>query len=121
MIEDKPRIRTTPPGVRLCALDDIADGGARGFVLEMRAARFHGFAVRRGGDVAGYVDSCPHTGAILARRLDEYLTADRRFIVCGWHGAIFEPGDGLCVGGPCAGAALTAWPLAVADGTVVTA
>ena len=31
------RLTETPPGVRLCALDEIADGQARNFVLEMKA------------------------------------------------------------------------------------
>ena len=87
----------------------------------MRAGRFHGFVVRRGGAVFGYVDRCPHAGVPLAQTLDQYLTADRSLIVCGWHGALFEIADGRCVGGPCAGARLTPWPVTVADGTITTA
>ncbi|MCP3730871.1 Rieske (2Fe-2S) protein [Sphingomonas sp. MG17] len=115
------RLTATPPGVRLGPLEQIADGAARNFVLEMKAGRFHGFAVRRGDGVAGYVDRCPHMGPPLAQRLDQYLTDDGALIQCSWHGALFRIDDGACVGGPCTGAALIPWPLEVRKGTIFTA
>jgi nitrite reductase/ring-hydroxylating ferredoxin subunit len=115
------RLAATPAGVRLCALDAIADGAARNFVLEMRAGRFHGFVVRRGEAVSGYVDRCPHMGLPLAQRLDDYLTPDGTLIACDWHGALFAIDGGQCVGGPCLGQRLTEWPVAVRDGEIVTA
>ena len=115
------RLSATPAGVRLCALTDIADGAARNFVLEMRAGRFHGFVVRQGGEVRGYVDRCPHMGLPLAQRLDDYLTPARDLIACSWHGALFEIGSGMCVGGPCVGAGLTSWAVTVRNGAIVTA
>jgi nitrite reductase/ring-hydroxylating ferredoxin subunit len=65
---------TTPGGIRLGPLEIIPDGTARSFVVQLQAGRFHGFVVRRGGQVVGYVDSCPHMGLPLARVLDDYLT-----------------------------------------------
>ena len=115
------RVWATPAGVKLGPLDQIADGAARNFVLQMRAGRFHGFVVRRGGEVHGYVDLCPHARMPLAQELDAYLTADGSLIQCSWHGAMFRIEDGACVGGPCAGARLRPWPVRVLDGTVVTA
>ena len=115
------RLTATPAGVALCRLDDIADGTARNFVLQMRAGRFHGFVVRQGGAVHGYVDRCPHTGVPLARTLDDYLAPSGDLIACTWHGALFRIDDGLCVGGPCTGQRLIAWPVAVEDGMIRTA
>ncbi|WCT72472.1 Rieske (2Fe-2S) protein [Sphingomonas naphthae] len=115
------RLWATPAGIRLGPLDLIADGAARNFVLQMRAGRFHGFALRRGDRVHGYVDRCPHMGVPLAQHLDRYLTPDGDLVLCSWHGALFDPETGLCVGGPCAGQRLTPWPLAVVDGAMVTA
>ena len=89
-------------------------------MLKLRAGRFHGFAVRVGGTVHGYVDRCPHAGVPLTRGVDDYLVKGG-LIACHWHGALFRAQDGRCVGGPCNGASLTAWPLAVQDGWVVTA
>lgn len=105
------RVTATPPGVRLCALADIPDPGARNFVLQLRAGRFHGFVVRQGDEVHGYVDRCPHMGLPLAQKLDDYLTPGGDLISCSWHGALFALKDGLCVGGPCTGARLTSWPV----------
>lgn len=115
------RVWATPAGVALLPLDGIADGHARNFVLQLRAGRFHGFVVRRGEAVHGYVDRCPHAGVSLARELDDYLGPDGALIACSWHGALFRIEDGLCVGGPCVGQRLTPWPVAVLDGVIRTA
>ena len=117
---ERRRVWTTPPGVALCALDDIAEPGSRGFVLQIGEAYFHGFVVRKNGAVAGYVDRCPHMGLPLAQQLDAYLTPDRGLIACSWHAALFRIEDGACVGGPCGGARLTPWPVTVVDGGIVT-
>ena len=115
------RLFATPAGVKLGPLDAIPDGKARNFVLQMKAGRFHGFVVRRGAAVHGYVDSCPHAGMPLAQDLDGYLTGDGGLIQCSWHGALFRIEDGACVGGPCVGQRLRAWPVVVLDGMIVTA
>jgi nitrite reductase/ring-hydroxylating ferredoxin subunit len=112
------RLTATPAGVKLGPLDQIADGAARAFVLEMRAGRFHGFVVRTGDAVHGYVDRCPHMGLPLAQTLDDYVHEGR--ILCSWHGAVFAIEDGRCLGGPCPGASLTPWPVSVRDGVIVT-
>ena len=119
--EERLRVWKTPPNVALCAEADIADPGSRGFVLQIGEAFFHGFVVRRGGEVRGYVDRCPHAGLPLAQKLDDYLTPAGDLIACSWHGALFDIDTGACVGGPCVGQALRAWPVATRDGFIVTA
>jgi nitrite reductase/ring-hydroxylating ferredoxin subunit len=115
------RLFATPPGVALGPLDLVADGGARGFVLQLRAGRFHGFVVRRDRAVWGYVDRCPHLGLPLARALDDYLSPDGSVIACSWHSALFDVESGACRGGPCGGTSLTPWPVVVEDGILRTA
>jgi nitrite reductase/ring-hydroxylating ferredoxin subunit len=114
-------LAATPAGVRLCALEDLPDPGARNFVLEIGAGRFHGFVVRSDQDVYGYVDRCPHMGYPLAKTLDDYLTPSGTLIACSWHGALFRLSDGECVGGPCGGDRLKPWPVTVREGFVLTA
>ena len=114
------RVFATPAGVKLGALDIVPDGGARNFVLQMRAGRFHGFVVRDRERVHGYVDRCPHMGLPLAQELDGYLSPSRDVIVCSWHGALFDKTTGTCVAGPCTGHRLTVWPVGVSDGVLVT-
>jgi nitrite reductase/ring-hydroxylating ferredoxin subunit len=109
------------PGVRLCALAEIPDPGAKGFLFRKGDQIFSGLAVRRNGAVHGFVDRCPHTGTPLAFLPDRYLTREGDLIVCSTHGALFRPSDGLCLAGPCAGLALTPWPVVVVEGDVMTA
>jgi len=109
------------PGARLCALDEIADPGARGFLFREGEALFLGFVVRRGEAVAGYIDRCPHAGMPLALAPGRYLTAAGDLILCSSHGALFRIDDGVCVGGPCAGKALEGWGVRVEGGEVVAA
>ncbi len=117
----RPRVWETPPNVPLCTLATIRDPGARNFVLDIRGAYFHGFVVRKGDEVFGYVDRCPHAGLPLAQELDNYLTRDGELILCSWHGALFRVEDGACLGGPAAGARLRPWPVKVEDGMIKTA
>ncbi|OWK32953.1 Rieske (2Fe-2S) protein [Sphingomonas mucosissima] len=112
------RLLLTPAGISLGPLDQITDGAARSFVIEMRAGRFHGFVVRRGNAAFGYVDRCPHMGLPLAQKLDQYVSAGH--ITCSWHGALFEVTSGACAGGPCQGTALTPWPVRVEAGAILT-
>lgn len=115
------RLFSTPAGVKLGEITLIPDGKARGFVLQMRAGRFHGFVIRRGDAAFGYVDRCPHMGLPLAQVLDDYLTPAGDLVACSWHSALFEVETGTCVGGPCTGQRLTPWPVTVRDGMLVTA
>ncbi|PVM84323.1 2Fe-2S ferredoxin [Caulobacter radicis] len=120
-MEKGGRVWSTRAGINLGPLDLIADGAARNYVLQIGENRFHGFVVRRGEAVFGYVDRCPHAGLPLAQQLDQYLTPDGGMIACSWHGAVFAIEDGACLGGPCAGGRLTPWPVTVEDGKVRTA
>ncbi len=115
------RVWSTRAGISLGPLDLIADGAARNYVLQIGENRFHGFVVRRGEVVFGYVDRCPHAGLPLAQQLDQYLTPDGGMIACSWHGAVFAVEDGACLGGPCAGGRLTTWPVVVVEGGIRTA
>jgi nitrite reductase/ring-hydroxylating ferredoxin subunit len=109
------------PGEPLCALAEIADPGARGFTFREGEALFAGFVVRQDGEVRGYEDRCPHAGMPLALTPHRYLTREGDLILCVSHGALFRPVDGMCVGGPCAGRALTPWPVRLEGGDLVTA
>jgi len=107
-------------GQRLCALDEIADPGAKGFRFRADGRIFAGFIVRKGELLAGYVDSCPHAGWPLATFDDRYLTRSAEHILCTGHGGLFTL-DGLGVTTPCVGERLTPWPVELRGGEVFTA
>ena len=93
----------------LCALEDIPDGGSKGFAAAPGA--FTGlFAVRRGARVWVYVNSCPHIGVPLDPVPDRFLDAKKQMILCSTHGARFRIEDGFCTSGPCYGESLEAVP-----------
>jgi len=115
------RVYSTPANVTLGPASQIAPGSARNYVLQIGEAYFHGFIVHKDERYYGYVDRCPHAGLPLAQDLDDYLTPRADLISCSWHGALFQIASGRCVGGPCAGATLTPWPVTVRDGHLVTA
>ena len=103
---------------RLCRLQEIAPGGARGF--GPAPGGFTGlFAVRQGDRVHVYVNACPHIGVALNWAPDEFLTRDGAQVVCSTHGALFAIATGLCTQGPCKGDHLEAVPAVVEDGWIL--
>ena len=100
--------------MRLCHLDELPDGGARGFDPQA-SGRDALFVVRRGRDLRAWLDACPHYGTPLPWRKDAYLNAAGDRIVCAAHGAQFELEHGLCTLGPCLGDALTPLALTLHD------
>jgi nitrite reductase/ring-hydroxylating ferredoxin subunit len=109
-----------PRDLVLCHLDELPEGGARGFDPQA-LGQASVFAVRRGGEFRVYADSCPHHGTPMAWRRDAYLNAAGDRIVCAAHGAQFEIDTGLCVLGPCLGDRLTPVPWRIAGGELVIA
>jgi nitrite reductase/ring-hydroxylating ferredoxin subunit len=101
---------TAPDGaLPLCAGAELAESGtARVFdvLLWRRPAR--AFALRFEGRVVAYLNRCAHVPTEMDWRPGEFLDAERRFIVCAMHGAVYEPTTGRCIAGPCAGQRLMA-------------
>ncbi|MGY6703470.1 Rieske (2Fe-2S) protein [Roseinatronobacter sp.] len=105
--------------VNLARLEDLPDGGARGF--DVPGLRCKVIVVRRGNQVFGWRDLCPHYagGTPMAWKRDAYLNGDQSHIACHAHGAWFDIETGQCVKGPCLGKKLTKVPLNVNDAGIV--
>lgn len=94
----------------LCALDDIPDGGALEIPAEQ--AGVPGIVLlRRGDDAWAYRNVCPHFSIPLNYEPNTFWAYDPGLLMCAHHSAMFRFEDGLCVDGPCEGAALT--PVAI--------
>ena len=105
----------------ICASEALVDGGP-GVRFELDPAVHFtpaAFAVRHCGAVRAFVNRCPHAGTELDWNPGEFFDETQLYLMCATHGALFEPGNGYCVAGPCRGASLE--PLAVAerDGQVI--
>jgi nitrite reductase/ring-hydroxylating ferredoxin subunit len=98
----------------ICASAALEDGG-NGVRFRMRPGDEYenAFAVRWCGKVVGYVNRCPHAGTELDWLPGEFFEETGLYLACSTHGALFEPGSGRCVAGPCRGALLE--PLAVRE------
>ncbi len=106
-------------GQRLCRLNDIPDGTAKGFTVETAAGKLDILVHRDGSVVRGYVNSCPHVGSPLEWAPDRFVSLDGLHLLCGTHGALFRPHDGYCVSGPCAGDSLEPVPIRLVDDEVM--
>ena len=110
---------------RLCRLADIPDGEGRGLALDpgeadtLAGGNRDIFVVRRGNEAFGYVNVCPHTGTPLDWVEDQFMTLDKRRIMCATHGAEFEIHDGRCVAGPCRGDSLRPLAVVVRNGEIL--
>lgn len=107
----------------ICALHELGDPDSRGFRLGAGPWPLRGFVVRQGAAIRAYVNHCPHAGHPLNLREHEFLAgpleAGPRLIVCRSHGALFEIDSGVCVAGPCVGAALRALAVRIEGGYVL--
>ncbi len=116
MAPSPPPRRDPPRGarVRLCDATELAEKG-RAFVFDVR--HFHeparAFALRVDGRVVAYLNRCVHVPTELDWTPGEFLDAEREFIICSIHGAVYRPHDGRCAGGPCGRGRLT--PLIVEE------
>ena len=90
----------------LCHFDNLPEGESRGFD-PWHEGQDSVLVVRRGENVVGWLDACPHHGGTpMAWRKDAYLNAARTRIVCAAHGAEFDIESGICTLGPCLGQGL---------------
>lgn len=115
--KSKPLTRSTgePHWLPVCAGSALLDGGLgvrfelprSAAAAERGAAAVPGFAVRVNGEVRAYVNRCAHVPVELDWQPGQFFDETGRYLVCSTHGAIYEADSGLCVAGPCRGAALS--------------
>jgi naringenin degradation protein FdeD len=111
------RSMVLPPEWR-CAADALGPGATAKFQLECDGRRIDAFIVQHGEGYHAYVNRCPHVGTPLDLWPNEFLTEDGRSLICATHGAIYEPGTGRCIAGPCIDDWLEALPV-VREGDVI--
>lgn len=107
------------PRERVCASAELAERG-RAFVWDVIqwGQPVRAFVMRFEGRLVAYLNRCSHVPTEMDWRPGEFLDIDRRWILCSIHGAMYEPADGRCVGGPCGKGKLTALQVTEEDGEV---
>jgi nitrite reductase/ring-hydroxylating ferredoxin subunit len=95
--------------VELACEIDPAQGWARSVVVG-----------RVGGAWRAFDNVCRHRALPLDLGARSPMSDDGRYLLCHQHGALYRPGDGTCIAGPCTGEKLTALSVVEeADGTLV--
>jgi nitrite reductase/ring-hydroxylating ferredoxin subunit len=105
-----------------CRLDELADPGAKEFVVGEGDWPFRGIVVRRAATVYAYANVCPHKGHPLNLAADDFLVSvpgGGQMLRCASHGALFVPENGLCLLGPCSGHSLRPLACRVDGGNVL--
>ncbi|AMQ89788.1 Rieske (2Fe-2S) protein [Marinobacter sp. LQ44] len=101
------------PWQTVCPATELVPGRFIEFRLKQKAREpegmpLTGFVFLDGNEPKAYLNICPHLGIELNWMPGKFMDADNLFIQCSTHGALFKPGTGECIAGPCQGDALTA-------------
>jgi nitrite reductase/ring-hydroxylating ferredoxin subunit len=103
----------------IAKVNEVAPGSVKKFWLICQKYRVNAFLINDSGNFFAYVNRCRHMTTPLDFIRDEFLSEDRRYLMCYTHGALYEPATGLCVAGPCKGESLYRLPLIVNHGEVL--
>jgi len=120
-LRDKQRMQeqSRPGGTVIAKVEDVAPGSVKKFWLICQKYRIDAFLINDGGNFFAYVNRCRHMTTPLDFIRDEFLSEDRRHLMCYTHGALYETHTGLCIAGPCKGESLFRLPLLVDRGEVL--
>jgi nitrite reductase/ring-hydroxylating ferredoxin subunit len=90
--------------IALCESWELADGGVgRRFEVDLGGEPVGAFVVRHRGKVLGYLNRCAHVAMELDWVAGQFFDAEGQALICATHGALYDPANGDCIGGPCTG------------------
>ncbi|HSW15998.1 MAG TPA: Rieske 2Fe-2S domain-containing protein [Ramlibacter sp.] len=90
--------------IALCNASDLVDGGrAVSFDVVFGGQTCRAFAVRWQGGAHAYLNRCAHVAMEMDWQPDRFFDDSGRWLMCGTHGATYQPDTGACAGGPCRG------------------
>lgn len=92
------------PLIPLCPSARLPERGTgHRFEVSVDGKAVGAFAVRHQGRVVAYLNRCAHVAMELDWTEGRFFDADGETLLCATHGAAYDPADGRCLGGPCAG------------------
>jgi nitrite reductase/ring-hydroxylating ferredoxin subunit len=90
--------------IPLCNAQDLVDGGlAVSFDVVYGGQTCRAFAIRFKGQVHAYLNRCTHVAMEMDWQPNRFFDDSGRWLLCGTHGATYQPDTGACAGGPCRG------------------
>ncbi|HJX09259.1 MAG TPA: Rieske 2Fe-2S domain-containing protein [Candidatus Binatia bacterium] len=120
-LRDKRRMQAESRlGGRVVAtVNEIETGSVKKFWIICQEYRVDGFLLNDNGSFHAYVNRCRHMTTPLDFIRDQFLSEDRRHLMCYTHGALYEFATGLCIAGPCKGESLYRLPVRIDHGEVL--
>lgn len=106
-------------GRLVARVEELPPGGVKKFWLICRTYRIDAFLVNDQGSFYAYINRCRHMATPLDFLRGQFLSEDRRHLMCYTHGALYEPATGMCIAGPCKGESLHQLPVYVERGDVL--
>ena len=90
--------------VPLCNSHDLVDGGmAVPFDVAYGGQTCRAFAIRYEGRPHAFLNRCTHVAMEMDWQPNRFFDDTGRWLLCGTHGAAYQPDTGACAGGPCRG------------------
>ena len=103
----------------ICAADAVQEqGDGVRFDVQRGDAQQPAFVVRFAGKPRAYLNQCAHVGVELDWQPGQFFDSTRLYLMCSTHGALYDPADGRCVGGRCAGRGLVPLDVDEHDGNI---
>ncbi|WP_434658406.1 Rieske (2Fe-2S) protein [Chromobacterium violaceum] len=109
-----------PQALLICGSAELEDGGlGRRFEIEQTdGGRLPAFVIRYRGQAYGYVNRCRHIPVELDLQDGNLFDLSGHYLICGMHGARYQPDTGYCTWGPCRGQSLAALDVFEENGQV---
>lgn len=92
--------------MRIAKADDLPPGATIKFIYRVDGIAREGFAANVEGRIVAFENQCKHIPVPLDYDDNQFFTPDRKHFICSTHGAVYNPLNGACLAGPCAGANL---------------
>ncbi|MBZ2170406.1 MULTISPECIES: Rieske (2Fe-2S) protein [Marinobacter] len=114
---------STPDWQTVCDLNDLQPGQFLEFRIQQPIRDpgdmpLTGFAFLEGDEPLAYLNQCPHLGVELNWMPGRFMDSGNLFIQCATHGALFKPGTGECITGPCMGEYLIPLDVRIESGEI---
>ena len=111
--------KTEPQAEPLCRSEDLPERGqAWVWDVTQYGQPVRAFALRFEGRAVAYLNRCQHVPTEMDWQPGQFFDMEKRWLMCSIHGAMYEPADGCCIGGPCGRGKLTAIALLEREGQV---
>jgi nitrite reductase/ring-hydroxylating ferredoxin subunit len=92
--------------IEIGPVEALKKRGFLNFRFKEQGIQRDGFVAFSGQHLVAYENRCRHLPVSLDYGDGNILSPDKKFFQCHTHGALYDPGSGYCVSGPCAGASL---------------